>query len=227
MDFHGHADRVAVILQQKQYRQFQVARGIERFPKLAFAGRAVAQRDINNFVVTKVLDALLQLLDQLDAITCFGASDRLQKLRTGRRRLRDDVEFLMAPVRRHLTSVRSRIRFGAHRLQKLFERRHAELQTERAIAIVGIEPIVTRLQAHAGRNQNRLMTGAADLEENPVLALHLNFFVVEPPREIHRAIDFQHFFAAETRAFGRPNNRDCGRRLRGSRFRALRRGHGF
>ncbi len=43
------------------------------------------------------------------------------------------------------------------------------------------------------------MTGAADLEEDPVLAFHLNFFVIEPTRQVHRAEDLQHLFAAETR----------------------------
>ena len=41
------------------------------------------------------------------------------------------------------------------------------------------------------------MSGAADLKEDPVLALHLDFFVVQPAREIHRAKDLEHLFGAE------------------------------
>ena len=43
------------------------------------------------------------------------------------------------------------------------------------------------------------MAGAADLKEDAVLALHLNFFVVEPARKIHRAKYLQHLFATKTR----------------------------
>ena len=35
------------------------------------------------------------------------------------------------------------------------------------------------------------MTGAADLEEDLVLSFELDLFVVEPAREIHRAIHFE------------------------------------
>ena len=103
----------------------------------------------------------------------------------------------MSPVRRHLPSMRIWIGFSAHAFQKHFKRRHAKLQTQRAIAIVGIEPVVTRFQAEARGRQNRFMTGAADLKEDPVLPLHLDLFVVHPPRHVHRAEDLQHFFRAD------------------------------
>src|ERR1051326_1609363 len=45
------------------------------------------------------------------------------------------------------------------------------------------------------------MAGAADLKKDAVLALHLNFFVVELPRQIHRAENLQHLFATEARLF--------------------------
>src|ERR1041385_4792939 len=44
------------------------------------------------------------------------------------------------------------------------------------------------------------MTGTADLKENPVLALHLNFFVVQPAGHVHRTKDLQHLFATELRS---------------------------
>src|SRR6266705_753444 len=91
LHFEGNADRVPVVFAQEHNRQFQIAGGVERFPKLAFAGRAVAKGNVDNFIVPKSLDAAFQLLDELDPVTGFRASDRLQKLRAGRRRLRDDV----------------------------------------------------------------------------------------------------------------------------------------
>src|SRR5207253_776830 len=67
----------------------------------------------------------------------------------------------------------------------------------RAIAIVWIEPVVAGLQTHGGGDQNRFMTSAADLKEDAILTLHLNLFVVELPRQVHRAKDLQHQFAAK------------------------------
>src|SRR5258706_6067502 len=95
--------------------------------------------------------------------------------------------------------MRVGISFSPDALQKHFEWRHSQLQTQCAVAIVRIEPVMAGLQAHASGHQDRLVTGAADLEEDPVLAFHLNFFVIEPTRQVHRAEDLQHLFAAETR----------------------------
>src|SRR5258708_5243854 len=106
----------------------------------------------------------------------------------------------MSPVRRHLATMRVGISLSADTLQKHFQRRHPQLQTQCAIAIVGIEPIVARLQTHARGHQDRFVTGAADLKEDPVLAFHLDFFVVQAAREIHHAKDLQHLFTAEIRS---------------------------
>jgi len=84
----------------------------------------------------------------------------------------------VAPVRRHLTSVRVWISLSADCGKQLFERSHAELQTERAVAIVGIEPIVTGLQHHAGSDEHGFVSCAADLEKNPVLTFELNLLIV-------------------------------------------------
>ncbi len=84
MHFQRHADRVSVVFEQKYDRQSQVTRGVERLPKLAFAGRAIAERNVNDLIVAKIPDDLLELLDELNAITGFGAPDCLQKLSAGR-----------------------------------------------------------------------------------------------------------------------------------------------
>ena len=65
------------------------------------------------------------------------------------------------------------------------------------------------------------MAGTANLKEDAVLALHLDFFVVEPPRRVHRAKDLQHLFATEPWLFLRLGLRstatthwfDCGGHL--------------
>ena len=68
------------------------------------------------------------------------------------------------------------------------ERRHAELQAERAVAIVRIEPVVAGFQREAGGDENGLVAGAADLEEDLALVLELDFLVVEPSRQQHAAV---------------------------------------
>ena len=90
----------------------------------------------------------------------FGASDRLQKLSSGRRRLCDNVEFLVSPVRRHLASARCRIVSGPDSLQQLFFRSHTESKHEPAVTIIGIEPVISRLEDHRRSNQQSLMSGA-------------------------------------------------------------------
>ena len=117
--------------------------GVERFPELAFARRALAERHVDDFVGVEAA----AIGDRLDAARrCsagFGAADRVQALRAGGARPRDDVQRLVAPVRRHLPSARARIVLRADGGQQHVERRHTELQAERAIAVVGVKPVVT------------------------------------------------------------------------------------
>src|SRR4051794_18591998 len=98
----------------------------------------------------------------------------------------------MSPVRRHLTTVRVRISFGPDRRKELLEGRHAELQTESAITVVGIEPVVSGPQGHPGGDQHRFVARAADLKENLVLSFELNLFIVEAAGQIHRPINSYH-----------------------------------
>ena len=63
LHFDRHADRVAVVFAQEHHWQFKVAGRVERFPKLAFARSAVAQRNVHDFVITKILNALFQFFD--------------------------------------------------------------------------------------------------------------------------------------------------------------------
>jgi hypothetical protein len=76
----------------------------------------------------------------------------------------------------------------AHRLQQHFERCHAESQAERAIAVVGVDPILARIQTHARGHLHGLMTRSTDLEEDPVLALQQHLAIVKPPRGQHHPI---------------------------------------
>src|SRR5438876_7383373 len=50
----GHADRVAVIFQQEEHRELEIAGRVESFPKLTFAGRSISKRNVDHFVFLKV-----------------------------------------------------------------------------------------------------------------------------------------------------------------------------
>src|SRR5690349_1883908 len=97
--------------------------------------------------------------------------------------------------------MRIRICHRCNCRKQLLERRHTKLQTQGTIAIVGIKPIVTWTKHHSRCDQNGLMSGTTDLKENLVLILELNFFIIEPPRQIHRAKHLEHFFARWARTF--------------------------
>ena len=194
----GHRDRVAVVLDHEEHGQFADARGRQRLPELALAGRAVADRDVDDLVVLELRVAIGNVLDALVEHAGFGAADGLQALRAGRARLRDDVELLVAPVRRHLPAAAVRIVLGADAAQEHLERRHAEHQAQRAVAVVRIEPVVRRLEHQAGGGHDRLVAGAADLEEDQALVLELDFLVVDAPRQQHRPVELHELVAGET-----------------------------
>ena len=88
-----------------KHRQPLRAGRVQRLPELAFAGGAVADRDVGDLVWMEALLASGNLRDVTVEQRRFGAADRLQGLRAGRAALRDDVEAPAAPVRGHLASA--------------------------------------------------------------------------------------------------------------------------
>ena len=61
----------------------------------------------------------------------------------------------------------------------------AEREHESAVAIVRKKPIVGRLQDQTGGDESGFVSCAADLEVDFILALELDFAVVEAAREKH------------------------------------------
>ena len=106
----------------------------------------------------------------------------------------------------------ARVGLRPDRGEQHLERRDAELQRQRAIAVVGMEPVVARFQDQAGRDQDRFVAGAADLEEDAALVLELDFLVVELARPHHAAIDVDESVPIE--ALERPAVGGAGRRRR-------------
>ncbi len=191
LDLDRHRDRVAVVLDQVQNGQLQVRGGVERLPELAFARRAVSQRAVDDLVVPHAFLAIRDRLDAIVAVPRLRASHGLKALRAGGTRLADDVELLVTPVRRHLPPARVGVGRGTDRREQHLGWCHAEGEAECPVAVIGIEPVVARLEDHPRGHQHRLVPGAGDLEEDLVLPLELDFLVVEPPRQGHQAIDAQ------------------------------------
>src|ERR1700680_3301958 len=107
----------------------------------------------------------------------------------------------MPPVAENLTSTGGWVDRCPHRLIKHFCRRDAEFETECAIAVIQVEPIVSRLQDHARRCKNALVASAGDLEEDLVLVLELDFLVVQPTRQQHIAIGGNELLGREPSAW--------------------------
>jgi len=113
---------------------------------------------------------------------------RVQHLRAGGARSRDDVERLVAPVRRHLAAAGAGIEAAPDGREQHLERRDAELQAQCAVAIVREEPVVGRPQREPRGDLDRLVAGAADLEEDLALLFELDLLVVELTRQQHETI---------------------------------------
>src|SRR5437879_13212347 len=54
LHFNRDGDGVTVVFYEKDHRQAQVRRGVHRFPKFAFAGSAVAKRDVGDLVAMEL-----------------------------------------------------------------------------------------------------------------------------------------------------------------------------
>jgi hypothetical protein len=114
LHFDRNGDRVPVVFDEIDDRQLQRAGGIERFPELAFAGRAFANRDVHDLVGPEAPLRIGDAGNLLKQTPGFRAPDGLQALRPRGARLRDDIEFLVSPMGRHLTAARIGIVAGAH-----------------------------------------------------------------------------------------------------------------
>ena len=197
LHFHRHGNGVAVVFDEIENREALGAGGVQRFVKFTFAGGAIAGRNVSDLVGMKgdagagrSFARLIEGLGEFFEIgRTFRRADGLQELRAGGRRARDDVQIAIAPVRRHLAAAGCGIGFGADSLQEHVVGRDAEHQHQGAVAIVREKPIVGGLQEQPGGGEHGFMAGAADLKEQAILALQLDFAIVQAPRQEHGAID--------------------------------------
>ena len=187
VDLDRHGDRVAVVLDEKQDGQLQVARRGKRFPELAFGRLPVSPGDVGHLVR---LEASLagELGDPALPPPPLGGADGVEELGPRAGRLGDDVQPLVPPVGGHLAPGRGRIVAGPDRLQEHLVGGDAELEDQGAVPVVRVEPVVSGLQDHPGGRANRLVPHAVDLKVDLVLALELDLFVVEAAGEVDVAV---------------------------------------
>jgi hypothetical protein len=74
-------------------------------------------------------------------------------------------------------------------LQEHIERPDAKHQAERAVAIVGIEPIRARAKKKPHSRSDGFVACAGDLKEDFILTLELDFAVVQPTGKKHGAVN--------------------------------------
>ena len=90
----------------------------------------------------------------------------------------------------HLPPAGTGIVRRTHTLQQHFIRSHAQRETKRAIAIIGVKPIVSRFHGEGCGHTDGLVTGARNLEIDFLLTFKQDFPVVHTPRAVHQAIGF-------------------------------------
>ena len=101
----------------------------------------------------------------------------------------------MAPVGGHLPAARAGIVRRADGLQQHVIGGDTQGQTQRAVAIVGEEPVVAGLQGKSRSHADGFMPGAGNLEENLLLTLEQDLAIIHPPRGVHVAIGFDQLVA--------------------------------
>src|SRR5207302_5419008 len=118
-----------------------------------------SRRYQNHFVALKTFGDV----EQLGAKCRLSAPDPLQELRSRRGGRRHDVERLVSPMAWHLSAARSWINCRPHRFVKHLGGRDAELEPKRSIAIVGVVPIIGRLEDHPRCSADGLLDCAGGL----------------------------------------------------------------
>ena len=203
---NGNADGVAVVLHAEDHRQLLIRRGVDRLPELALRGRALAHAGQHHLVAVEVHIAEGAIVAfrfggrfgmAAECPPSLCAAHGVQQLRRRRRRRADDMQRAAAPVRRHLPAAACRIGSRAHGLQHHLVGRNAQRQAQRAIAIVGKEPVVAGTQGQRRAHLQRLVARGRNLEEDLLLAFEEDFAVVHRAGEKHQPVDFNHLLRGQ------------------------------
>jgi hypothetical protein len=176
--FDRNRDGVAVVFDNEQNGQPRGGGRADRFPEFSFAGRTLTQRDVHHFISME-MRGLERAVVSLALFCCPGmggevsaslrAAHCLGALGGNGRGLADNIQPGIAPVGGHLAAAAGHIACGSDGLQQHFLNRIAQSEAERAIAIVGIEPVIAGLERHACGHQQGLMACTGDLKKDLLL----------------------------------------------------------
>ena len=95
----------------------------------------------------------------------------------------------------------TRIVLCADGLQQSFQRSYPQHQAQRAIAVIGINPVHAGTKKQTGCGGDRFVSCAGNLEINLILALELDFAIVKFSRQIHGAVHADERVAIEAMHF--------------------------
>ena len=206
IDLDRNGDGVAVVFDDEEDGELEIGGGADGFPELAFAGGAIAEGNVDDFVAVEIDFAELAVVARvrlggfgmlLEVEGGFRAANSLEALgRCGRRR-GDDVVLGVRPVGRHLAAAAGGVSGSADGLQEMFFDRGAEGEREGAIAVVGEKPVVAGAQREGGSDEESFVAGARDLEEDFLLIFEDDLAVVGAAREVHEAVNLDQFVAGE------------------------------
>ena len=185
--FHRYRDGVAVVLDQEQDRQPAERGAVQRLPELALAGGAVAAAHQHDPVAVRGAGEPRDAVAAEVALRVRGA-DRVQELGSHTTRMDGQAERPLGEVRRHLPAARGRIGFGAPGSRELLESGQAQPGRQRAVPVVGIDPVGLRPEQGGGGRGDGLVAGRADLEERLVLPLQGDFPLIHLPGGEHHAV---------------------------------------
>ncbi len=185
-----HRDCVPVVCDHVEDGQPEPARGVQALPELALGARAFAERHVGDLVAVR---AAAGKVAPDDVAARLRATDGREALAARRARLAHDVARRVTPVARHLATARRGVVRAADRLEEDLERRHAESEDEGAVPVVGEEPVVARAQRPGQAEQQRLVSGARDLEEHLALLAERDLTVVEGSRDAGEAMVGERF----------------------------------
>ena len=185
----GDRDGVPVVGHHVHDRQVERARRVQRLPELALGGGALAQRHVGDLVAGG--RQVRELGGAADVATGLGAADGGDALAARGARLGDDVPVAVAPVAGHLPPARRRVGARADRLLEDGQGCDAQPQHEGHVAVVREEPVATRTQEAGEGEQQRLVAGAGDLEEDLALLLQADLAVVDGPGDARQPEVFE------------------------------------
>ena len=159
-----------------------------RLPELALRRCPVPPADYHDLIVVELLHPGPEVRKALRPVRGFRGPDRLEVLRARRRGDANDAERRVAEVDGHLASPRGGVLGRAGPLQEVLVGRLAHRDSERAVPVVGVDPVGSGAQVPGDGHLDCLVSGGRELEEDLALALEAHLPLVDEPGDEHEAV---------------------------------------